>query len=116
MRQVKDDLLSPLGLPFNSNRMYHEWLHQHKEKIIFKYSFEQGNLLYDVKADPLGYLYGMVHVCSALEEFHSYHQAIPLRTSMSPRYMTMDTAALIDVMMEKGQSYITINSYSFDHS
>ena len=81
---------------------YHEWLNYHKPKIISKSHFLMENLLYDVKADPLHYLHGMVHICASLVPFKSYHQAVPLRTSMSPRYVTMDTTALIALLMDRG--------------
>jgi len=100
IRKVKTDLLSPLNTPYTSDEKYHKWLTEHKPKIIFKTKFMKDNLQYDLKAKPLTYLYGMIHICSELQTYQSFHHAIPLRTSMSPCYITIDTTTLITLMID----------------
>ena len=64
-------------------------------------SFMKDNIAYDLKANPLDYLYGMIHLCQELQVFESYHHAIPLRTNSSPCYITIDTTALIMLMIDE---------------
>jgi len=101
MRLVKEDLLSPLGTAFKCLEQYHLWLNEHKPKIVPKESFRKDNIAYDLKANPLDYLYGMIHLFQELQAFESYHHAIPLRTSTSPCYINIDTTALITLMIDK---------------
>lgn len=100
IRQIKEDLLSPLSSNFRCQEQYHAWLNEHKPKIVPKDRFMKNNILYDLKANPMDYLYGMIHICQELQAFDSYHHAIPLRTSLTPCYLTLDTTALIMLMID----------------
>lgn len=101
IRKVKDDLLSPVGKPFQSNPKYHRWIQEHKPTLIFKDRFMKDNLIYDLKAKPLDYLPSMIHICSELEKFGRHVHCIPLRTSSVPSYTTIDTTTLIMLMVDE---------------
>ncbi len=101
-RHIKEDLLSPLNTPYHSLEIYHKWIDQNKPHIIFKTKFGKDSLAYELKAYSLQYLKSMIHVCSLLEQLGSNHHPIPLRTSMVPSYITIDTTSLIMLMVDSG--------------
>lgn len=101
LRHVKNDLISPLGTVLTSPVKYHEWICQHKSKLIPKEKYLKNNIEYDVKAKPMDYLSSMFYVCSQLEKYGRHVHAFPLCTSSIPSYATIDTTTLIMLMIDE---------------
>lgn len=97
-RLGKEDLLSPMGTPYKSDPEFHAWLDEHKPKLIPKAEFKKNNLLYALKACFPEWLPSMFYVCRQLELLGHTVQALPLRTSHVPRYITLDTTCLIHLL------------------
>jgi len=57
------------------------------------------SVYYDVKANPLKFLKGMLYMNEVLEkDGHKLFQPIPLRTNIIPKHITFDTVCLIDLL------------------
>jgi hypothetical protein len=105
MRLVKEDLLSPLNTNYKSEQCYHEWLNINKPQIITKTIFNldscKNHINYDIKANPIDYLKSMFYIANKLKKFNRNIQCIPLRSSFTPKYITIDTTSLITLMIDK---------------
>lgn len=105
LRLVKQDLLSPLNTPYKSDSKYHNWLNDIKPNLITKSVFNEdtpkNHINYDIKANTLDYLRSMIYVVDKLKNYSRNIQCIPLRSSFTPKYITIDTASLIMLMIDK---------------
>lgn len=128
-RQIKKDIVK-LTNEFESDKKYHEWINKHKKYIIRKDSFKKNDLNYDLVCNPQDYLKSLYYMNNELEllnniikeenieiakknenmpknkkikskpEIKLFH-VIPQRTSIKPKYITIDTSALINLVMTK---------------
>jgi hypothetical protein len=81
---------------------YQEWFDAHKKNIIPKNIVK--SLPYDLKAYPNKFLPCMIYMNSILEkDGHKLFQPQPLRSNIIPKYITIDTACLINLFARKGQ-------------
>jgi hypothetical protein len=105
MRLIKEDLLSPLETEYKCEHKYHHWLNKNKPNIITKTVFndeqEKNHIHYDIKANTLDYLKSMIYIIDKLRKYDRNIQCIPLRSSFTPKYITIDTASLITLMIDK---------------
>ena len=104
LRCVKKDLLTPLGTPYSSQSQYHDWLDEVKPNIITKSIFNEKGInkfKYDIKANTLDYLYSFIFIIDQLRIFGRNLQCIPLRSSFTPKYITIDSMSLITIMGSK---------------
>jgi transposase len=101
-RIAKKDFLSPLRTPLRCNEEFRPWILANKMLLIGRYSFLENNIEYDIKVHPLEYLQKMFYVCERLNEYNSFHHPIPLRTSSSPCYITIDSLGLANLMIDEG--------------
>ena len=94
--QVKEDLLNNTLL---SNERYHEWINKHRPNIFpteYTNSYE-----YDIDCNPQKYLKYMIYMCLELEQLEvKSFQFFPLRTDIIPKYIPIDTATLVDLMID----------------
>jgi hypothetical protein len=101
LRKIKDDLLNkPLKNDMKSNEKYHKWINENRYKILPK-SIKK-SYYYDVKCSPLKYLPYMIYINNELEkmeqkQFHCF----PLRNDIVPKYIEIDTSALLEIMIDK---------------
>ena len=103
LRIIKEDLLSPLGTNFKSDLCHHEWIDYYRAKLITKSVFnkedqEKNNINYDIKANTLDYLFSFIYIVDKLRAFGRNLQCFPLRSSFTPKYITIDTTALIKLV------------------
>jgi len=102
LRFIKNDLLNkPLKQNMKSNIKYYKWIKDNRYKLLPK--TRKISYPYDVKCSPLRYLSYMIYINNELEkmgqkQFHCF----PLRTSCVPKYIEIDTAALLEMMIDKG--------------
>lgn len=105
MRLVKEDLLSPSGSTFTSDSKYHKWLNENKQHVVFKTMFNEdsskNHIHYDIKANTLDYLFSFFYVVSKLKKRGRNIQCIPIRSSFTPKYITLDTSSVIMLMVDK---------------
>jgi hypothetical protein len=98
--QVKEDLLNNT---LNSNEKYHQWINKHRPNIFpkdYTNSYE-----YDIDCNPQKYLKYMIYMCLELEKLEvKSFQFFPLRTDIIPKYIPIDTATLVDLMIDKDKN------------
>jgi hypothetical protein len=93
---IKEDLLNNT---LSSNERYHEWINKHRKNIFpteYTNSYE-----YDIDCNPQKYLKYMIYMCLELEQLEvKSFQFFPLRTDIIPKYIPIDTATLVDLMID----------------
>jgi hypothetical protein len=110
-RKVKNDLLS-----FNeitSDAKYHDWIKEERKKMFpNKTSFEKDSICYDIAKNTQYYLYTMFYIAEKFETINKtiieenvinntnnkqirLFNVLPLRTSIVPKNITIDTPAFI---------------------
>jgi hypothetical protein len=115
---VKNDILI-------SNKKHHNEIIWMKNTFIpSKKIFLKKSIFYDVKAKPLDYIFHMIVLNKKLEEIneiiiqnhlknkkkgkppiYKLFNALPLRTEIIPKYITLDTAGLIALFTKKNKAY-----------
>ena len=85
-----------------SNPKYHEWINKHRSKLFPEetQAFDQS----DINDKPQRYMKNMIYMNIELERiekkmFHFF----PLRTELTPKYITIDTKAIIELFIETGK-------------
>jgi hypothetical protein len=110
-RLIKNDLLS-INNDYKSDKKYHKWINKHKKHIITKDTFDKDSIYYDVCSNPQDYLKGLFYINKQLgiinennikkdKEQIKLFQVIPQRNNISPKYIMIDTAALINIVIMK---------------
>jgi len=101
--------------------LFDDWKHTHLHNILpinIKKSVH-----YDVKVNPFNYLKGMLYMNVLLEdENHKLFQPLPLRNSIIPKHIILDTATIISLFCptnnkegtKKGEMHKNINIYQHD--
>ena len=98
LKAVKSDLVNKT---LKSNPKYHDWIKAIRDKVLpTKYT---KSYPYDVKANPMKYLSHMVYMNKELEKvgYKQFH-CFPLRSDIVPKYVEIDTASLLELMIDKG--------------
>jgi len=130
MKLVVDDIINLEGVYVSEKAYTGKEEHHHED--IFKHhglfipnkaSFRKNYVPYDVKANPLDYFIQMIYINREIDEInkkiivdnqnktkkrplYKLFNALPLRTEIVPKYITLDTIALIDL-------FITTNSKQY---
>ena len=126
-RKVKDDLLMPSYPKYNdkyqSDPKYHAWIYLMRIVVTpCKNEYMKDSIPYDVKATAQDYLLCMFEInrmlgllnrridediyCFDEENKNLHHKlfhVLPLRTSIIPKNITIDTTALINLLIEKNK-------------
>jgi len=111
---IKKDLKSPSADVLQSDNHYHEWIKLHKPKL---YPVEHVNFGYNIEKiseKPQMYLKPMIYICLELEKKYKIcpYQFLPLRKSLVPKSITIDTSVLVDLFCEnKNDHYKEIESH-----
>lgn len=108
-RIAKEDLLTPINTPLRCSQEFREWILFNRMILTKKFSFRKNNFEYELKADPLNYLYPMFYVCEQLNQYESFHHPIPLRSSTTPRYITLDSLGLMHLLVDEGNKKMEKN-------
>jgi hypothetical protein len=86
-----------------TNELFDEWKHTHLQDILPKEI--KKSIYYDVKVKPFEYLKGMLYMNSVLEkEGHKLFQPLPLRNNITPKYIILDTACIVDYFGIEGKT------------
>ena len=98
--EIKNDLFNNTLV---CDKKYHKWINKHKHNIFpkeFKNSYE-----FDVQHFPQKYLKNMIYMCLELEKVDGKSfQFFPLRSSIYPKYVPLDTASLIDLFITQDKN------------
>ena len=111
LRNIKKDLLS-VDNKYESNELFHDWINLHKPFILRKNKFTKNSVDYDICIKPMDYLKSLFYMNKELEKLNNERikedkdnfklfQVIPLRTSIKPNYICLDTCALINLVIEE---------------
>jgi hypothetical protein len=105
-KQLKTELKTlKLDLRENTikcNEKYHEWLLVYRSRLIP--SLDEGNkdIYEDMKCNPQKYLSYMIYMNLELEKLGcKMFQFFSLQTKIIPRYIPLDTSALVDLFISK---------------
>jgi len=99
---IKKDLIEDT---LNADPKYHHWINEYKEKFFPKTYAK--SYYYDIQVNPQKYLKYMFNINVELEKVGSKQiQFFPLRKSLYPKYIPLDTRALIDIYEENKNSYL----------
>ena len=94
---------------------YHQWLNENRKKILpgtFKVSLNE-----DLNIEPQKFLKYMIFMNGELEKMEvKQFQFSPLRTSLIPKYIMIDTKTLVELFIsEEKQEYLNnLNKYQHD--
>jgi hypothetical protein len=104
LRKIKNDLLNVEDTNFKSKSFYHSWIIQHKKLILPPKKFLKNNIKYDIKANPNDYFSYMLFMMKQIElTGETIQNVFPMRSSISPHYIRLDTTTLVNLLMRKEQ-------------
>jgi hypothetical protein len=110
-RQIKKDLLK-LDDKYESDKKYHKWINGHRKNIVRKDKFTKDSVDYDLCSNTQDYLKSLFYMNKELEQINEENikenkeeiklfQIIPQRTNIKPKYLTLDTAGLINLTISE---------------
>jgi hypothetical protein len=93
LKVVKNDILNNT---LNSKIEYHNWIKECYDRIIP--SLKNKSYHYDIKCNPLKYMIFLLNMNLELENIgKKMFNSIPLRRSLIPKFIYIDTVVLIDL-------------------
>ena len=122
---IKDVMISE-NSDFICSKKYHDDIIKFKTNFLpNKDKFLKDSVYYDVTAKPLDYVNSMIALNRGIEvinnQFIKDHKpyrlfnAVPLRTSIIPKYITIDTAALLALLTVENKAYNMRNIAEIQH-
>lgn len=106
LRKIKNDLLNvDNNIEYTSQPHYHNWITQQKKCILpIKDKFQKQSIYYDLKCKPMDYFPCMIAMMKRVEnDDESISNVFPLRSSISPGYIRLDTITLVYLLLRKEQ-------------
>jgi hypothetical protein len=105
MRNIKEDLLNVENNEYKSPYFYHAWITKQKQHILpTKEKFQKDHIAYDLKCSPMDYLPCMLYMMKQVEASgETIQNVFPLRSSILPHYIRLDTTTLVNLLMRKEQ-------------
>jgi len=106
LRKIKTDLLNvDSNIVYTSKSYYHSWITQQKKHILpNKDKFQKQSIYYDLKCKPMDYFPCMIAMMKRVEnELETISNVFPLRSSIAPGYIRLDTITLVNVLLRKEQ-------------
>ena len=106
LRKIKNDLLNvDNSVVYTSKSYYHSWITQQKKHILpTKEKFQKQSIYYDLKCKPIDYFPCMIEMMKQVEnEWETISNVFPLRSSIAPGYIRLDTITLVNMLLRKEQ-------------
>lgn len=106
LRKIKNDLLNvESNVDYTAHPHYHKWITQQKKHILpDKEKFQKQSIYYDLKCKPMDYFPCMIAMMKRVEnELETISNVFPLRSSISPGYIRLDTITLVYLLLRKEQ-------------
>lgn len=99
LTKVKNDLINNT---MTSDNKYHKWIEKYRGELLPNKFGEK--LVNDVMSNPQKYLKYMYKIAKYLGELGMKQiQFFPLRTNIYPKYITLDTKALIEIFIKENK-------------
>ena len=106
LRKIKNDLLNvESNVAYTSQPYYHKWITEQKKRILpNKEKFQKQSIYYDLKCKPMDYFSCMITMMKQVEnELETISNVFPLRSSIAPSYIRLDTITLVNLLLRKEQ-------------
>ena len=106
LRKIKNDLLNvESNVDYTAHPHYHKWITEQKKHILpDKEKFQKQSIYYDLKCKPMDYLPCMIAMMKQVEnDEETISNVFPLRSSISPGYIRLDTITLVYLLLRKEQ-------------
>ena len=106
LRKIKNDLLNvDNSVAYTAQPHYHKWITQQKKHILpDKEKFQKQSIYYDLKCKPMDYFPCMIAMMKQVENNEeTISNVFPLRSSISPGYIRLDTITLVYLLLRKEQ-------------
>ena len=105
LRKIKNDLLNVDTTVLTSKPYYHKWINEHKRNVLpNKIKYEKKSIYYDLKCSPMDYFPSMIFMMKQVEnDGESVNNVFPLRSSITPSYIRLDTTTLVNLLLRKKQ-------------
>ena len=103
------DVLNVSESPWKSDTVDHDGVHYLRSLVLPRKKFANDNLQYDLKCCPQDYfqvLLGLTAMTEASEERPHLRNLFPIRTSLIPRYIRIDTTVLADLLLSPSERAI----------
>ncbi len=124
--RVVGDLLAPNAeILKTSPPQYHTWIDAQRPYILPQRPLDHDNFKYDIQCKPWDYLKGMIYMSKAVETHlatvdEQYREKMlsvfPLRTSVAPKYFTLDTRSLARLMLSLRDANKFVNGGASDQA
>ncbi len=116
LRQIKNDLLNVENDKLTSHKSYHHWILESRKYILPpKSTFEKHSIYYDIQCKPQDYFKSMIYISQFIENDHEFVNSVkrtfnkkeeqikflnlfPLRSSIIPSHMKLDTTTLVHLL------------------
>jgi hypothetical protein len=108
LRAIKTDLMAPTGSALKSPADVHAWVREHRSVVLPAKAMDRAVEVWsDVRDNAQDYLAPMLRITKTLEAKGArLRHVLPLRTSVAPMHVTLDTATLAGLLFKSG---------AFDH-
>jgi hypothetical protein len=105
LRKIKNDLLNVDTTILTSKPYYHKWITEQKRNVLpNKTKYEKKSIYYDLKCSPMDYFPSMIFMMKRAEnELETINNVFPLRSSITPSYIRLDTTTLVNLLLRKEQ-------------
>ena len=121
-KKVKNDLIT--FNDFTCDEKYHDWINeQHSTLFPNKTSFDKDSIHYDIKSKTQDYLISMFYLSNEIEKMNikiindnlqngnknrliRQFNVLPMRTNIVPKFICIDTCALISNFYESTADYL----------
>lgn len=106
LRLIKNDLLNVDNkVTYTSQSYYHSWITEQKNHILpVKEKFQKQSIYYDLKCKPMDYFSCMITMMKQIENNNeTISNVFPLRSSIAPGYIRLDTITLVNMLLRKEQ-------------
>jgi hypothetical protein len=111
LRKIKKDLLK-INNEYESDKQYNKWIDEHRKNIVRKNKFVRDSIDYDLCSNTQDYLKSLFYMNKELEKINDQNikdnkneiklfQIIPQRTNIIQKYITIDTASLINLTIKE---------------
>jgi hypothetical protein len=104
LRAIKTDLLNVTGRALPSVVEDAAWVREHRAIVLpDKQAFSKNRVAYDIQCHPQDYLLPMLRMTRFLEASGmKLRNVVPLRTSVVPMHITLDTLTLVRLLFDTG--------------
>ena len=106
LRKIKNDLLNVDDVDENTSLPhYQKWITKQKKHILpDKEKFQKQSIYYDLKCKPMDYFPCMIAMMKQVEtDEETISNVFPLRSSIAPGYIRLDTITLVYLLLRKEQ-------------